>query len=83
MLQNLSNLNDVPQWITDWVIETNNQDRSAAPELIDNKFWDRMSVDKCKFEKCEYKLNCKFYMMREGLKGYSNHNVLIVNQDLL
>ncbi|OHX44643.1 hypothetical protein BBV17_25645 [Cytobacillus oceanisediminis] len=83
VLQNLSNLNDVPQWITDWVIETNNQDRSAAPELIDNKFWDRMSVDKCKFEKCEYKLNCKFYMMREGLKGYSNHNVLIVNQDLL
>ncbi|WP_209124477.1 ATP-dependent DNA helicase [Alkalihalobacillus sp. BA299] len=83
VLQNLSNLKDIPKWITDWVVESNNQDRGEAPKPIENKIWDRISVDKCKFEKCDYKQNCRFYMMREAIKGFLNHNVIIVNQDLL
>lgn len=52
---------------------------------LSNNDWEKINVNNCTFNQCDYRFDCEFYNMREGLKGYGKMagDIIIVNQDLL
>lgn len=71
------------QDLLDWAIENKTGDRSHLPFAVSDRLWNQINVDQCKHERCDSRFECHFYKMRRDISDYTDHNVIIVNQDLL
>jgi len=61
------------------------RDYPSTTIRLSNREWKKINVAKCTHNQCNYRFDCEFYNMRQGLNGFGKMagDIIIVNQDLL
>jgi ATP-dependent DNA helicase DinG len=65
-----------------YILQQGYQERNNEAQLNDDE-WDLVNVKECRFEKCDYKSECKFYNMRNSIGDYGKADIILINIDLL